>query len=79
MKEFEVTNLKQELEKAKFTNQVLSTKIRKLETSSTPIVASMPRSNTSVRRGKEPKIVKLKTVKRPAKENVNLTSKFQKN
>lgn len=79
MKEFEVTNLKQELEKAKFTNQVLSTKIRKLETSSTPIVASMPRSNTSVRRGKEPKIVKLTTVKRPAKENVNLTSKFQKN
>ena len=62
MNEFEVTNLKQELEKAKFTNQVLSTKIRKLETSSTPIVASMPRS-TTVRRGKEPKIVKLKTVK----------------
>ena len=61
MNEFEVANLKQELEKAKSTNQSLSTKIQKLETASaelsnttTPIVASMLQSNTSIRRGKEP-------------------------
>ena len=55
MNEFEVANLKQELEKAKSTNQSLSTKIQKLETASaelsnttTPIVASMLQSTTSI-------------------------------
>ena len=38
MNEFEVTNLKQELEKAKSTNQFLSTKIRKLETASNQMI-----------------------------------------
>jgi hypothetical protein len=38
MNEFELTNLKQELEKAKSTNQFLSTKIRKLETASNQMI-----------------------------------------
>ena len=38
MNEFEVANLKQELEKAKSTNQFLSTKIRKLETASNQMI-----------------------------------------
>lgn len=38
MNEFELTNLKQELEKTKSTNQFLSTKIRKLETASNQMI-----------------------------------------
>ena len=38
MNEFEITNLKQELEKVKSTNQFLSTKVRKLETASNQMI-----------------------------------------